>query len=166
MRPVTHETIKNLHQDIARAHRDINGFFRMNLSEIQGQFRKGIQTPTLVFFSHSADIETQTKISHFNNRDIVFWLLDFTGKADNYTRQDEVLDELEEIALDILTFLNKCHRDKDHWLFGKFEASSYGYTKIGPVFDNMYGWEIVYQIKNHEDLKYHPEKWDWSDESE
>ena len=162
MRTNTHLFLVKFHEDIATAHKKINGFFRFNMAEILGQFRSGIETPALLLESHSSEIdENQNKTVHFNNKAISFMLLDFTGKADNYRKQEEVLDELENVGLDILTYLKKSTNDRNSFLFGKFDAATFRMEKVGPIFDNMYGWNILYQLKNHEPLTYEPDKWDW-----
>ncbi len=163
MRTISHQSIVDLHRKIAAAHLQINGFFRFNWSEITGKFRSGIETPALLLESHSTELaENSNKTTHFNERRISFMLLDFTGSADNYTKQEEVLDELENVALDIIAYLVTESKNRNSFLFGKFEASSVSIEKVGPIFDNMFGWNILYTIKNHEPMCYQSEKWDWN----
>jgi len=162
MRQVTHKPIVAFHQEIATAHKEINGFYRFNWNEITGQFRSGIQTPALLLESHSASLNTNSNnTSTFNGRNISFMLLDFTGKADSYTKQEEVLDKLENVALDIGAYLKKLNGDKTSWLYGKFDPNNFSYEKVGPIFDNMYGWNVLYTLKNHEPLCFEPEKWEF-----
>ena len=94
----THSHIVDLFKLIATAHKGINGFYRMNWNEINGAFRSGIKTPALLLESHSIDMDETPDRKHFSFRQISFLLLDFTGKADNYNKQEEVLDNLENIA--------------------------------------------------------------------
>lgn len=163
MRTNTHAHIVAFHKSIALAHKEINGFYRFNWNEISGQFRSGIQTPALLLESHSAQLSTNSNNSAtFNNRNISFLLLDFTGKADNYTKQEEVLDQLENVALDIASYLKEQNGNRNSWLFGKFDTASFRMEKVGPIFDNMYGWNILYTPRNHEPLCYDALKWDWT----
>jgi len=160
MRTVTHKPVVVFHQGIATAHKEINGFYRFNWNELNGQFRNGVQTPALLLESHSADLSTNSNNTNTtNNRAISFILLDFTGKADNYDNQELVLDKLENIGLDIISYLKHLSNDRKSWLFGKFDPSSVKMEKVGPLFDNMYGWNILYTIKNHEPLCFEPDKW-------
>ena len=161
-RTITHKPIVDFHQAIATAHKGINGFYRFNWAEINGKFRSGVQTPALLLESHSSDLESSNKVTNFNNRQISFMLLDFTGKADNYAKQEEVLDTLENVALDIISYIVKQNKTQTSWLFGKFDINSVQLEKVGPIFDNMYGWNILYSLKNHESMIYDPLKWNWS----
>lgn len=165
MRELTHAKIVELHRAIANAHNSINGFYRFNWSEITGELRSGIQTPVLAMESHSLDFsQNSTKSANFGNRRISFLLLDFTGKADNYAKQEEVLENLENIAIDICAYLNQEAKDSNSLLWKKIDVSSIEIEKVGPIFDNMYGWNIKYAIKNHEPLCYEPTKWTWPEE--
>lgn len=162
MRTVTHKPIVDFHRSIQVAHKDLNGFYRFNWNEITGKFRSGIQTPALLLESHSAALsQNSNNTTTFNGRSISFLLLDFAGKTDDYNKQEEVLDKLENVAIDIATYLKKLNGDRNSWLFGKFDPSGYSYEKVGPIFDNMYGWNILYTLKNHEDLTFQPDKWEF-----
>lgn len=161
MRVVTHKPIVDFHKTIQVAHKQLNGFYRFNWSEINGKFRSGVQTPALLLESHSSALNSNSNnTTTFNGRNISFMLLDFTGKADNYDNQEEVLDTLENIGLDIASYLKKQHNDRNSWLYGKFIVDSFKMEKVGPIFDNMYGWNVMYTLKNHEDLTFDPAKWD------
>lgn len=163
MRTTTHSHLITFHEAIAKAHKELNGFYRFNWNEINGKFRSGINTPALLLESHSAQLSTNSNnTTTFNNKNVSFLLLDFTGKADDYDKQEAVLDKLENVVLDIAAYLKKENGNRESWLYGKFETSSFHYEKVGPIFDNMYGWNILYAPKNHEPLCYDPDKWDWT----
>lgn len=162
MRKVTHKTIVEMHKSITEYHKQLNGFYRFNWNEITGQFRSGIKTPALLLESHSSRLNSNTnKSTTFNGRNISFLLLDFTGKVDSYNKQEEVLDQLENIGLDIASYLKQLHGDRTSWLFGLFDVDSFEMQKVGPIFDNMYGWNILYTLKNHEALCLIPENWEF-----
>ena len=161
-RTLTFSKLVAFHQAIANAHNSIKGFYRFNINELNNQFRSGVKTPALLLESYSSSIQENTEnTTNFNNRDMSFLLLDFTGKADNYNKQDEVLDALENVALDIMTYLKKEHKNRESLLFGMLDRGSLSYEKVGPLYDNMYGWSILYTLKNHEPLLYNPDNWTW-----
>jgi hypothetical protein len=162
MRQITHKPIVEFHKSIQLAHKELNGFYRFNWNEITGKFRSGISTPALLLESHSSALNTNSNnTATFNGRSISFMLLDFTGKADAYDKQEEVLDKLENITIDICSYLKKLNGDRGSWLFGKFDPSNFTYEKVGPIFDNMYGWNVLYLLKSHEDLTFDPDKWEF-----
>lgn len=163
MRNTTHSHLVAFHQAIAKAHKEINGFYRFNWNEINGKFRSGIGTPALLLESHSSQLTANANnTTTFNDKSVSFLLLDFTGKADDYNKQEAVLDNLENVVLDIAAYLKKENGNRYSWLYGKFDPNSFKYEKVGPIFDNMYGWNVLYAPKNHEKLCYEPDKWDWT----
>lgn len=166
-RLVTHKSIVKFHKDIADAYIGINGFYRFNWNEINGRFRDGIGMPTLLLESHSSELESASQQkSNFNSRRISFMLLDFAGQVNDFARQEQVLDNLENVALDIISYCILQNKTPSSWLFGKFDINSVTMEKVGPIFDNMYGWNILYTLKNHEDMKYDVDKWNWEVVSE
>jgi len=162
-RDTTHSKIVTFHKNISLANKVLKGFYRFNWNEINGKFRSGVSAPALLLESHSADLsENSNKTTTFNNKAISFLLIDFAGKPDNFDKQEQVLDDLENTALDICAYLKKESKDRSSWLYGKLEIASVTYEKVGPIFDNMYGWNILYTLKNNEQMCYEPEKWDWT----
>ena len=158
----THSEIVTFHKKIADAHVDINGFYRFDMNEIIGNLRTGVGTPALLLESHSSDLESQTKmVSNFNSRKISFLLLDFAGKAGNFDKANEVLDRLENIALDIVSYLVDQNKTNGSWLFGMFDINSVQIEKVGPILDNMYGWNILYSLKCQEPMIFNPDKWNF-----
>lgn len=159
-RDVTHKPIVKLHKDISQYHNSINGFYRFNWNEINGMLRNGVGVPVLLLESHSAKLETSpNKATTFNDRAISFLVLDNTSRPDAYDEQETVLDATENICIDIASYLKKLNDDRTSPWFGKFEASSYTYEKVGPIFGNMYGWNVTYILTNHESLCFDADKW-------
>lgn len=159
----THNQVVEFHKSIATAHVEIKGFYRFDVAEIIGQFRSGVKTPALLLESHSSDLESQTKmVSNFNSRKISFILLDFAGKSGNFDKQNEVLDNLENITLDIISYLVTQNKTNGSWLFGMFDINTVQIEKVGPIFDNMYGWNVIYSLKNHESMVFNPAKWNFN----
>lgn len=160
MRNSTHSKIVAFHEAIATAHNDINGFYRFNWSEISGKFRSGIQTPALLLESHSLGLEENAnKTTTFANRAVSFLILDFTGKADNYNRQQEVLDITENIALDIAAYLKLLNKDKTSSFYGMIDLNSIELEPITGIFDNMFGWHFKYTLKHNEPMCFDATKW-------
>lgn len=159
-RNVSHKKIVEFHKEIQRRNKALKGFYRFNWVEIEGQFRSGIGTPALLLESHSTDLSSNSnKVVTFNNRRISFLILDFTGVTDDYEKQEDVLDATEDIALDIVSFLKTESKRADSFLYNLFDVDTVRIEKVGPIFDNMYGWNVLYTLKNHEPMCFDPEKW-------
>lgn len=157
---VSHATILAYHKMIAKAHKQINSFYRFNFNEIANAFRSGVNYPALLLESHDSDIKpNQNQTANFNERTISFMILEYAA-WDDYDKQEEVLDRLERIGLDIGSLLNRDRKDKTHWIYNKFDGNI-KMDKVGPVFENLYGWNIIYSIKNHENMCFEPDKWEF-----
>lgn len=161
-RTLTHKKLVDFFRQIATANNVLKGFYRFNWNEINGLFRPGVEKPALLLESYSAEIEENiNRTTHFNKKAVSFLIIDQAGAPDNYEKQEQVLDDLENTALDILAYLKHEHKNRDSFLFGLLEADSLRYEKVGPIFDNFYGWNILFTIKNHEPMRYDPLKWTW-----
>lgn len=159
-RKISYKKIVDFHREIYRKNKALKGFYRFNWVEIEGQFRNGVETPTLLLESHSTDLSSNTnKTVNFNNRRISFLILDEAGTHDDYEKQEDVLDATEDIALDIVSYLVAESKKKESFLYSLFNVDSVRIEKVGPIFGNMYGWNVLYSIKNHEPMCFNPDKW-------
>lgn len=159
---INHSIITKLHKDIVRYHKDLKGFYRFNLKEIDGRLRAGVKTPVLMLESYSSQVKhNANKTTNFKERNISFLLLDFTGAADNFDKQEEVLTKLEIIGDDICTLLESYRINPDHWMYGLFDAGTFRMEKVGPIFDNMFGWNILYDVTSKNPLCFNTSKWDF-----
>ena len=159
-RTVTHKIIVDFHRELARYHKGINSFYRFNWNEIAGKFRNGITGPALLLESHSAELAPNpNRSTTFNERAISFLVLDFAGKADDYQKQEVVLDATENIVLDIAAYVKQLNEAKGHWLYGLIDLKDFKYDKVGPLWDGMYGWNVTYQVRNKESMIVNPEVW-------
>jgi len=162
-REVSHSKIVAFHRDIARYHKGINSFYRFNISEVANNFRNGIATPALMLESHSSELQTNPNgTTTFNGRSISFLVLDSTLKPDNYEKQEEVLDATENICLDIAAYLKQQHQTQSSWLYGLLDVNSIKVEKVGPVWGTMFGWNVLYTVKNKESMIVNPEVWDFN----
>ena len=130
MRTLTHSQLVAFHEAIATAHNSINGFYRFNWNEINGQFRSGVQTPAMLLESYSAEIEeNQNATTNFNRKAMSFLILDFTGKADNTTYKTKFWTPWKNVALDIIAYLKTENKTRESFLFGMIERGSISYEK-------------------------------------
>lgn len=162
-RTINFKNIEDFHKTIANAHVDIKDFYRFNLSELENGITKtNAQFPMLMFEAPSSELYSETlMVSNFIKRNISFLIVDHAGERDDYDRQSQVLSETEGIALDIVSYLVKCYKTPGHWLAGKFDVNTVRVEKVGPLFDNMYGWNVLYDVTAQEKMCYVPEKWEF-----
>lgn len=160
---ISYKSIVKFHKDIAAAYVDLKGFHRFNFKEINTKMRSGVLAPCLALEAPSSELNSETNnVSNFNNREISFVIIDFGGRPDNFDKQEEVLDRMEVICLDVLAYFVEQNKNRESFLFGKFNINTVRIEKVGPIFDNMFGWNVIYTLKNHQPMKVNTEKWDWS----
>lgn len=149
------------HQEIATKHKSINGFYRFNLNEIEGQFRSGIQTPALLMMSQSNVLSSNTnKTVNFNTNSMSILILDFGGVPNDYDKENLVLNDTYYLAMDVVSYLVKQNKNSNSFLHMLFDVDSVRIEKVGPIFDNMFGWNVMYDLKNHEPFCFDEDKWE------
>lgn len=162
-RTINFKTIEDFHKYVANAHVDIKSFYRFDFSEIENGLTSPIaEFPVLMLEAPSAELYSETlMVSNFNKRNVSFLVLDHAGERTDFDRQSEVLAITEGIALDIVSYFIKCYKENGHWLQGKFDINTVRIEKVGPIFDNMYGWNVLYEIRSQEKMCFVPEKWNF-----
>lgn len=159
-RKVTHKRIIQFHQEIATRHKEIKDFYRFDLKEVESQLRSGIDTPALLLLSHSSILSTnKNKTVTFNTRTISFLIIDNGGLPDDYLKHDQVLNETEDIALDVVSYCARENKLATSFLYNLFDVANVRIEKVGPLFGTYYGWNVIYDIKNHESMVFDASKW-------
>ena len=158
---ISYSDLYNFHQLIANAHVDIRSFYRIDFAELQGALRHQVeQSPVLFMEAPSIMLSSENKgVSTFGNRANSLLILETVREIDNTQEVEDALTKTERIALDICSYLDHKSKDSSHFLFGRFDINNVAIEKVGPLIDNYYGWNILYQIKTFESMKYNPEKW-------
>ncbi len=137
----------------------LKGFFRMDLTEIQGAFRSKADFPCMVLESHEGDLGKSSKQSTVNDRTFAFTIYTKPKKAD-YDNQNEKLALAEQIGLAIIARMKHDATVKDHLIYNKFLVADVSYAKVGPVFnEQLYGYRFIGSIAGAEPLKYNKEDW-------
>ncbi|MBT0607652.1 hypothetical protein [Aequorivita echinoideorum] len=138
-----------------------NSFFRMDLAEITGAFRKGITFPAMCVESPEGDAENSTKNNSVLNRTCAFTIYKKPQQG-NFIDQDEKIDDCEKIGLKIIARMRLDNAAPDSPLYNKFEVASVRWVKVGPIFnEGLYGYRFIFTIAGDEKLIVNPD--DWSD---
>jgi len=159
MNDINHLILVNYFSSIAENHKGINGFFRMDLTEIMGSFRNGIGLPCLVLESHDGDFGDSNIQSTVNNRGFAFTIYSNPDK-NNYVEQNEKLSDCELIGLQVIARMKHDATIPTHFLYNKFKVSSVKYGKVGPIFsEKLYGYRFQGEIMGNEPLLFDPSIW-------
>lgn len=157
---VTHTIIVDYFASLAQNLKSLEGFFRMDLTEIQGAFRSKAKLPCLVLESHEGDFSESNVLSSVNARTFAFTIYDKHKKGD-YDDQNIILNSAEETGLKIIARMKHDASLPDHFLYNRFKVEDVKYSKVGPVFnERLYGYRFVGEIKGNEPLKVNPEDWE------
>lgn len=136
-----------------------DSFFRMDLSEITGSFRRGITFPALVVESPEGDMDNSSLSSSVIGRVFAFTVYDKHKKGD-FQDQNQKLDNCEKIGLKIIARMRHDARNPDHLLYNRFKVNTVNFVKVGPVFsEHLYGYRFTGVIEAEESLLVKPEDW-------
>lgn len=140
-------------------------FYRMDIEEVLTGLRYKLKSKSLIL--ESPEKNTRDAFSD-NPRKIITGAFLIVGpvKKNDFTDEVAVLDKCEEISEDILSkIVNDCSKFKRNssWTgaIKGFDPNSIRSQKVGPLFDNFYGWRTEFQINqtHRNNLKLDASKW-------
>jgi len=158
----THKPIIDYFESLNKNLKDFpeKSFFRMDLEEITGSFRSGINFPAMVVESPEGDTEGSSIHSSKVNRTFYFSIYQ-KCRAGNFEQQNEILDECERIGLKIIARMRYDARIPNHFLHNKFQSETVKWVKEGPIFtEALYGFQFTGIIAGDESLKLDAADWD------
>jgi len=146
-------------KDIASLHPKIKGFYTMDINEVLGDLRQGMQYPALILNSVNGFLSENA--SQDNTQNLVkagFMVIDHADQVDDFTREMQILGDTYEFAMQILSRLKE--DAKCGTFLRKFDVNSIKYEMLGPVFDNDYGFMFTFDLRFMVDnLTYHHNQW-------
>lgn len=158
----THSVIINYFRQLNLNLKDFaeNSFYRMDLEEITGAFRKGSTFPAMMVESPEGDADGSSLQSSKVNRRFFFTIY-MNPRRGDFQQQDEMLDECERIGLKIIARMRYDARIPTHLLYNKFKAETVKWVKEGPIFtEGLYGFQFSGIIEGDEPLKVDAADWD------
>ena len=143
----------------ASLHPSIKGFYTMDINEVLGDLRQGMQYPALILNSVNGFLSENASLD--NTQGIVkagFMVIDHADSLDDFTREMQILGETFDWSMDILTRIKNDAACGD--FIRKFDVNSIKFEMLGPVFDNDYGFMFTFDLRFFvSDLSYKPEEW-------
>jgi len=154
-------------ENLARNHTSIlhsdteKRFFRMNVSELAGNLKSGIKFPCLVLESFEVRIDANNSDHTAKVITAAFSIIDVVPKVGDYARENEVLDALEPVVCDFIARLwyDSLQQTDGAEFLATLNRDAIEYNKIGPVWNNMFGWRCVFECHDHIDMDVDVSKW-------
>jgi len=147
---------------LAAEHKDINGFYMMDINEILDGLRSTVKYPALIL----ENISGSYLASHLDNPlEIIkggFLIIDHLSNPDDFQGEVVIIDHMKQIGHQVITRMLhdhlKCELLAEKAIPG-FDINSISFEVMGPVFDNDFG--VLYSFKLEEllDLEYKEEMW-------
>tara|TARA_R110000850_G_scaffold277151_1_gene424846 strand:- start:39636 stop:40142 length:507 start_codon:yes stop_codon:yes gene_type:complete len=158
MKTVSHNQILSYFESLAIAHTLIDGFYRYNWEEIKSALKYKVKADKFVCLmeSHAGRID-QPGTSPLNRRTVSLLFLK-TCQPGDYDGQNNTLDTSEQILLDFVARIQEDSKNLRHdsplrWLRG-FDINSCAYDNGGPLFINMYGYNLIIELPGTADVCY------------
>ncbi len=135
-------------------------FFRMDLMEITGSFRTGINFPAMTVESPDLDGSESSVHNSVIGRMFAFTVY-VSPQNGNFAQLNEQMDLAEKIAWKVIARMRHDARDPEHFLYNRFLVSSVRGHKVGPVFNELlHGYRMTGLITGSESLKVDAADWD------
>jgi len=148
---------------IATEHKEINGFYMMDINEPLGALRSTIKYPALILTSLSGSFEASNLDNILDSISGGFMILGHLDLVDEFSAEMYLISKMKQIGTDVIArMLNdhlKCELRALKAIPG-FNINSVSYEILGPVFDNDYGIMLTFQIKDDINLELNPVIWE------
>ena len=140
-------------------HPAIKGFYTMDINEVLGDLRQGMQYPALILNSVNGFLSEN--LSADNTQNLIkagFMVIDHAESVDDFTREMQILGDTFEWSMQILSKLKNDAACGE--FIRKFDVNSIKFEMLGPVFDNDYGFMFTFDLRFFvSDLSYKPDQW-------
>jgi len=147
---------------LAAEHKDINGFYMMDINEILDGLRSTVKYPALILENISGSYLASNLDNPLEVINGGFLILDHLPNPDDFQGEVVIIDRMKQIGHQIIARMLhdhlKCEPLAEKAIPG-FDVNNVTYEMLGPVFDNGYG--VLYSLKILDiiDLGINPSKW-------
>jgi hypothetical protein len=159
MRNSTYQQHNTLFERIANRHPDIRFFHELEEGEIlSGKFRTAIKFPAMIL--EYPDLGFNDNRTNVNQDFLPFGLAILMHVSKSKMGDEAFLKDLltvtQRIALDSISYLRNVRRTDGTFFL---ETNNIRLNKVGPVFDNCYGWRVELRYQMWVDLNYYEDEW-------
>jgi|WetSurMetagenome_2_1015567.scaffolds.fasta_scaffold04201_5 hypothetical protein len=134
---------------IASEHKDINGFYMMDINEILDGLRSTVKYPALILENLSGSYMASNLDNPLEVINGGFLIIDHLQNPDDFQGEMIIIDRMKQIGHQVIARMlhdkMKCEPLADKAIPG-FNLNTVAFEVIGPVFDNDYGLIFSFQI--------------------
>ena len=147
---------------LAAEHKEINGFYMMDINEPLDALRSTIKYPALILTSLSGNVEAPNLEDILEVTNGGFLIIGHLDQIDDFSGEMQQVSRMKQIGTDIIARMLhdylKCELLTLKAIPG-FNINSVSYEMLGPVFDNDYGMMFSFKLLDCLDLEYNPCTW-------
>jgi hypothetical protein len=147
---------------LAAEHKEINGFYMMDINEPLDALRSSLKYPALILTSLSGNFEASNLDNVLDVINGGFLIIGHMDQIDDFSGEVQLVSKMKRIGIDIIArMLNenmKCELLTLKAIPG-FNVNSVGYETLGPVFDNDFGVMYTFKIQDCLDVNFDHMRW-------
>ena len=149
-------------RQLANEHKEINGFYMMDINEPLDALRSNIKYPVLILTSLSGNFEASNLDNILDLINGGFLIIGHLDQIDDFSGEMRLVSKMKQIGTDIISRMLydhlKCEPLVEKAIPG-FNINSVSYEMLGPVFDNDYGVMFSFKLQDCLDLELDSSKW-------
>ena len=133
---------------IAYEHKEINGFYMMDINEIVDGLRSTVKYPALILENLSGSYMASNLDNPLEVINGGFLIIDHLPNPDDFQGEMVIIDRMKQIGHQVIVrMLNdkmKCELQAEKAIPG-FDVNAVSFEVVGPVFDNDFG--LMFSVK-------------------
>ena len=147
---------------LASEHKEINGFYMMDINESLDALRSTVRYPALILTNLTGNVEAPNLDDILEVINGGFLIIGHLDQVDDFSGEMQLVSRMKQFGTDIIARMlhdfMKCETLALKAIPG-FNINSVSYEMLGPVFDNDFGVLFSFKIQDCLDLEFRPSRW-------
>lgn len=136
-----------------------DSFFRIDLEEIMGAFRSGINFPALAVESPDIDLSESSEQETVNKRIFAFHVYK-KPDTDSFHDVQDALNLCESIGYKIIARIKRDNYDENSVIYNAFNPNSIRANQVSKMFtEGLYGYRFTGEFSRSDALNFDPADW-------
>jgi hypothetical protein len=149
-------------RQIATEHKEINGFYMMDINEILDGLRSTVKYPALILENLSGSYMASNLDNPLEVINGGFLIIDHLPNPDDFHGEVAIIDRMKQIGHQVITRMLhdhlKCELLAEKAIPG-FDINNVIFETIGPIFDNDFGVLFTFKMNVIVELQYDSSHW-------